>query len=364
MQNITNISFFKRNGRLYVQFSLNGKTKQRSLKMDYTKNNLKLMQENKHVIKQRLEESYLKRDEKNIKTFRDFAKLYLKSKEHLKTYNETQNIVNHQLLPIFGDMLVVDIKRSDVKKWVDMRLNEISPNRMKNLMGIVKNILQIAIEYEEITSNPVDNISLPKHQKSREMLPFKPEEIELLLDNCDIQWFKNYLAVAVYTGMRPGEIIALRVDDVNLKEMYINVDKRIKKGVEDTPKTKSGIRKIPIFKVLVPYLQNQIELAKKINSQYLFFTKRGTAFYSADKLHSYWYNLLEKVNIKKRVMYNTRHTFATMMIKKGVDMFTVSQTLGHKNIHETLTNYAKYLPEENLKIDRNINFFTDKLADS
>ena len=361
-ENNYNITFFNRSGKLYMQYIINGVKKQKSLKMDYNKPNLKLVHQNIPNIAKKIEKSL---SDKQYHSFTYFAKLYLKSKEDLKTYNETQNIVNHQLLPIFGDMLVVDIKRGDIKKWTDKRLDEISSKRMRRLIGIVKNILQIAIEYEEIKNNPADNISLPKHQKSREMLPFKSEEIELLLNNCDIQWFKNYLAVAFYTGMRPGEIIALRIDDVNLKEMYINVDKRIKKGIEDTPKTKSGIRKIPIFNVLVTYLKNQIELAKKINTPYLFFTPtKGTPFYSSDKLHSYWNTLLEKVNIEQRAMYNTRHTFATMMIKKGVDMFKTSQTLGHKNIHETLTNYAKYLPNENLNIQRDIDFSADKLADS
>jgi integrase len=148
--------------------------------------------------------------------------------------------------------------------------------------------------------------------------------------------------------------------DINLKEMYVDINKRIKKGIVDTPKTQSSIRKIPIFKILKPYLISQIELAKKKKTDCLFFTRNKTCYYSSDRIHRRWYKLLEEASIKKRVMYNTRHTFATLSIKNGLDIYFVSQTMGHKNIQETLTIYTKFLPDNNLKIKRDINILVNK----
>jgi len=81
-------------------------------------------------------------------------------------------------------------------------------------------------------------------------------------------------------------------------------------------------------------------------------------------LHKEWYSLLEKCKITKRVMYNTRHTFATLAIKKGIPIYNVSQILGHRNTQETLESYAKFINNEHLKIDRNIELFTDNLTDT
>ena len=80
-------------------------------------------------------------------------------------------------------------------------------------------------------------------------------------------------------------------------------------------------------------------------------------YYDADKLHCFWYRLLEKCGIEKRVMYNTRHTFALNAIRAGINILDVSQILGHKDSYETLSTYAKYIKNEHLKIKRDIKLY-------
>ena len=63
-------------------------------------------------------------------------------------------------------------------------------------------------------------------------------------------------------------------------------------------------------------------------------------------------------------MYNTRHTFATLAIKRGLPLFKVSTILGHRNLQETLETYAKFINNEHLNIDRDFNLFTDTSTDS
>ena len=357
------VSLYCRKGILYVKFTnLRGKEIRKSLKVpcsrkkEFKKNfvsSLKLK-----ILAGEYDERY------KVEKFEWYAVKYLKQKENIKSYHEFENIVNHQLLPLFGNMKIDEIKRGDIKKWIDEQLNHKTPKTLSKILGILKNIFHIAIEYEHIKDNPASNIKLPSHKKIREMQPFNEKEVKLLIDNAQ-GFFKNYLAIAFYTGMRPGEIIALTLSDINLQEMYINVNKRIKKGDIDDPKTKSSIRKVPIPNELKPYLEDQIQKAKKAEVMILFFaptTKKK--FYDADKLDVYWKRLLQKLNMPYRVKYNTRHTFATLMIKNNVPIHIISQTMGHKNIQETLTTYAKFLPDENLKIDRNISIFGNNLGNS
>ena len=80
---------------------------------------------------------------------------------------------------------------------------------------------------------------------------------------------------------------------------------------------------------------------------------------------SFWYNLLSDCGYEKRVFYNSRHTFITSMIRSGdISILDISQMVGHKTIEETISTYAKYLPQEHLKVNRSLDVFTDKTTDS
>ncbi len=348
-----NISMFNRNGKLYIQYYLDGKIKQKSTRLPDTPKNRKLVQ--KEVIPQlilKLKSGELSK--KNPKEFDYYASIYLRQKEHLKKYEEIQSVVINQFYQNFGKNTRIDkISKAQIREWIDKRLLEVTPQRVKRLLNILKAIFDIAIEYEHIEKNPAENIKLPPPKRIREMKPFTPKEVKMLINNAE-GYFKNYLAVAFFTGMRPGEIVALTLDDINLNGMYIDVNKRLKKAKIDTPKTKSSFRKVPIPKKLLPYLQDQINRTKKLNTNILFHNPKGEYLYDADRLHFHWKNLLKKCGLKHRAMYNTRHTFATLMIKNEVPIHLVSQTMGHKTIKETLSTYAKFLPDENLKIDRDI----------
>jgi len=300
---------------------------------------------------------------KKAKEFEYYASIYLRQKENLKSYYEYENIVINQLFPLFKHKKVNEITKGEIKEWVDKRLQEISSKRMRNILNILIAILDIAIDYEHISINPAKNIKLPSNKKRRnDIKPFSEEEVRLLIKSAEGQ-FKNYLAIAFYTGMRPGEIIALTISDVNFDEMYIIVNKRIRKGKIDTPKTENSIRKVPIFENLKPYLEDLVQKAKEKKVFNLFTTKNNKPYYSPDKFHKEWYSLLEKCSIKKRVMYNTRHTFATLAIKRGIPIYNVSQILGHRNTQETLESYAKFINNEHLKINRNMDIFTDNITD-
>jgi integrase len=357
------ISFLCRKKILYVKFTnLSGKEIRRSLGLPCSEKS-KAKKYILPALKQKILNGEFDANFK-VEKFSWYAAKYLKQKENIKSYQEFENLVKHQLLPVFGNMRIDEIKRGIIKEWLDKQLENKTPKTVAKILGILRNIFHIAIEYEHIKDNPASNIKLPSHKKIRDMQPFSKEEVSLLIENAE-GFFKNYLAIAFFTGMRPGEIIALTLSDISLDDMYINVNKRVKKGVIGTPKTKNSIRKVPIPNELKPYLEDQIQKAKEAGVMILFFTPTTKKmFYDADKLDSYWKRLLKKVKMPYRVKYNTRHTFASLMIQNNVPIHIISQTMGHKNIQETLTTYAKFLPDENLKIDRNISIFGNNSGNS
>ena len=359
------ITFFNRKGKLYLQFDANGKRYQRSTKLNDTPKNRALVQKEvipklQHKI---LSGEFAKQHEKIYK-FSEYALKYKVSKEHLKTYRHLRGIVDNKLLPIFGNKEINKISRGEIKEFTDNLLLDLTPKRTRMILNTLKAIFDIALDYEHIQINPAANIKLPKH-KAMQMQPFTPNEVRILLNHSN-GWFQNMIALAFYTGMRQGEMIALTINDIDLESMTINIDKRIAQGEINTPKTESSIRKVPIFKALVPYLQDQLKLCKKEMCFSLFFNPNTKeSFYDSKKLSKYWYDLLDKCGFEHRRFYNTRHSFVTNMIRSGaVSILDVSQMVGHKTIEETISTYTKFFPEEHLRVSRNLDPFTDTTTDT
>lgn len=346
---------------LYVQFYLDGKCIQRTTKLEDTSKNRKFI-ENSIIPPLRLK--ILKGEvntKKQNKDFDFFAKKYLISKDDLKTYDQLSNIVSNQLLPVFQKRDVTTIKRYEIKEFADDKLNKATPKRVKILINVIASILDIAIEYEVISNNVAKNIKLPKHTK-KPLEPFSQNEVTKILSNVD-GWFKAFLSISFYTGARTGEVLALNWNDVNIEDGYISINKSLRNGKVDSPKTSTSIRDIPIFEPLKKVLKEYKRVSKSIP---LFLNPHtGNMFYKSAKLTQFWKSLLTKCDIEYRILYSTRHTFITTMLKSGeFNMLEIAQMAGHTNTEMIVRNYAKFIKGEHLKINRSLNIFTDKTTDT
>jgi integrase len=348
---------------LYVQFYLDGKCVQRSTKLEDTPTNRKFI---KNSIIPPMTIKILNGEidtKKQNKDFDFFAKKYLASKDSLKTYDQVSNIVSNQLLPIFSKRDVTSIKRYEINEFADSKITQkVTPKRVKILTNTIAAILDIAIEYEVITDNIAKGIKLPKHVK-KDLEPFTQKEVNLILSNANSVWFRTFLAISFYTGIRTGEALALNWNDINLNDGFISITKGLRNGKIDTPKTKSSVREVPIFDELEKILKEYRSISKSIP---LFLNPHtGNMFYKSAKLTQFWKELLTKCNIEYRILYSTRHTFITTMLKSAqFNMLEIAQMAGHSNTEMIVRNYAKFIKGEHLKINRSLNIFTDEFADS
>jgi len=352
-----------RSKNLYVQFYLDGKCIQRSTKLEDTPKNRKFIE---NSIIPALKVKLLNGEfntKKQSKDFDFFAKKYLISKDDLKTYDQVSGVVNNQLLPIFSKRDVSDIKRYEIKEFASSKLADgVTPIRTKTIINTIAAILDIAIEYEIISNNVAKNISLPKHTK-KHLEPFSQDQVIEILKNTKDEWFRVFLAISFYTGARTGEVLALNWNDINLSKGYISINKALRNGVISTPKTKSSVRSVPIFEVLYKTLKEYKSSCKSIP---LFLNpSTGNMFYKSAKLTRFWKEVLSSSNIEYQILYSTRHTFVSTMLKSGhFSMLEIAQMVGHTNTEMIVRNYAKFIKGEHLKINRNLNIFTDKTTDT
>ena len=356
------VSIFKRGNKLYLQFIVAGKKRQKSTGLEDTPANRRMVR-TKIIpkLQAKIASGELEAEmaaKAMTKDFVHYAKSYLLTKENLKTYTELSNQVD-KVVAAFKDRPIDKITRADVKEWVAIMLRTKTPKTVRKYINILGGIMVAAIDAGAIKDNPAKEIRLPTHY-AREKKPFSADEVAHLLDIAD-GWFRNLLALLFYTGMRPGEALALYRGDVNLFAKTISVSKNMKRGIVTTPKTRYSIRVVPIFEALEPYIMDQME---RSNGP-LFPNQRGEHFWDAKKMHPFWHNLMKRSGLPYRDMYNTRHTFITAMLKSGyVSVLELAQIVGHKNSTEIMQNYARFIEGEHLKISKKLDPFACKSADS
>ncbi len=353
------VKMFRRsNDKLYLEYKANGKTVQKSTRLLDTPQNRSLVK--KEVIPA-LQAKILRGEfsKDKPKSFSHYSKLYLRDKEHLKSYPQIVSRIE-KLNDYFSDITsITELKKSHIKDWVYDRLELNTPKTVRDYLTDLRGVFHAAIDLEHIKDNVADNIKLPTHEK-KVIEPFSREEVIKILDNSN-DWFRLYFAISFYTGMRTGEVMGLTHGDIDLENGVIHVKRSVSKNKVTTPKTQKSIRDVPIFDDLIPYLKK----IPKAKSVFLFSKQDGTITSGSESINRDEYaSLLDRCDITYRKIYATRHTFIVSMLKySNLSIMDIAQIVGHTTTQMIVQNYAKYIKGEHLKIDRNLKLFTDKSTD-
>jgi integrase len=349
MIKMTEPKLYPRGVKLWVRFSLNGEVIKRSLNIEDSKINRKIA--TTQIIPQMILKVHSGEFFENttVPTVKDMITMSLdmnKMNRKQLTNEKYLSVLNKHVIPIFGKRKIDTIKPSELAIWQNKLLETISSKSVVNARVIFHGIFEDAFRDELIQKNPFSIVKAPKIVNTREIKPFNKNEIFQILDNLQDK-IKLFFAIGFFTGLRTGEITALRYSDIDLENRIIKVTKTRNKGIETTPKTLSSFRDVEILDILIPYLENHILNYKKSDTDYLFLTKFKLPYYSASKISiTYWEKVLKNLNIEYRNLYQMRHTFASMMISEGEDILWVSSTLGHKTPNITLQIYARYIKSE------------------
>ena len=198
-------------------------------------------------------------------------------------------------------------------------------------------------------------VKLPKFDTPK-IKPFTADEVQNIMNLAKNDNYRFYLAIAFYTGMRSGEIIALKKIDINLKSKIISIQRTRSRFGESTPKTKYSARDIPIIDLLIPYIT---ELYNLHDNEYLFINQYGKAYTDNTSFRQkFWIPALKELKITYRRPYNTRHTYATNMLYNNlVTPVQLAQLLGHANTQMVYDVYVNYIDSFNSNFDRSIEIY-------
>lgn len=350
------ITIRTRYNKYYLDFMHNQKRVKRSTGLNANEKNLQLLK--KEIIPELIvaltgnkEIEYFKKDITFIEFSNRFFDVYKNSvREHV--YIRNLNHFNNLIEPYFKTFSINEIKPIQLEDWQNRLLLKYKPLSVVKYRSILYSIFEKAFQNDIIKSNPLSKVKSPLTIKSKfkklndieddEIFPFNKDEIIKILNSTTGNLY-YFIAIMIYTGMRPGEIISLTWNDIDFEKKRIAVDKTTVNGKVGDVKTQSSVRYVDI----IPVLENELHnLYKETgHTEYLLLSSFNKPFYSHDIISKRFRELLTDINIKERKLYNLRHTFASTMITQGQNILWVSRMLGHKDISITLKVYAKFIKE-------------------
>ncbi|MFQ6341387.1 tyrosine-type recombinase/integrase [Campylobacter sp. VTCC 70190] len=289
------------------------------------------------------------------------CELFLKSINGLK---KTSQITNKQRLInariFFKNKLIKDISKKDIREFYEFleklrAKGEFSTNHIKAQALALNRVLEYAYENDYIEHNPFFKKRYAK-EKKKELFPFNEKEIIALLKYSRAE-IRLYLYTALLCGARTGEILALQFRHFDFENKKIIIEQSVNNisGI-NTCKTSNSHRKIDLLPTLENEILKEIEKRKEQNrfspDSFLFdlkFKNEPIKNFQNSILKVQYIQLLNALNITYRAIYNTRHSFASLMLNKGENIMWVSNMLGHTNTQTTWSFYSKYMENENNK---------------
>ena len=181
---------------------------------------------------------------------------------------------------------------------------------------------------------------------------------------CD---YRLQLFIELYSGMRMGEINALRAENIDLDNNVIYVRQTVSRGmdyrdfIKDGTKTKTGQRDVPISKILRPYLEEALRNQKPNKENLLFYDYNKDSIISTTQVNSYYKRVCRSIGIPAEGQHALRHTFATRCIESGVPPVVLKTWLGHTNIHITLDTYTDVFNSMDRKAVKVLDDYLDKM---
>ena len=294
-------------------------------------------------------------------TFGEYAETFMngysKHNHKTSTHENYRMALDKYFLPVFGNRPLDQIKKKDAKNFLFERQDAgLSVNTVKNLRAYLSSIFGQAVDDEVLTVNPVARTG--KHIKEPEeiedkIIPLTWEEKNKLESTVREHFNRWYplLLTGLRTGLRIGEIIALRPEDLDFDGMFIEVRRGCVRGRITSTKANKK-RKVDmspqLAEVLKGYLTERKEEALRKGwgrpPEWLFYTEQGRILNPMTlgcKLLKTW---LKKAELRKIRFHDLRHTYATLRLQKGDDILDVSKQLGHSDINITTKTYFHWMP--------------------
>lgn len=313
-------------------------------------------------------------DKKSNLTFEAVALLWFEMvKPQLKKSSVVKysNLLSTYIIPYFGGYAIESITMEEIIDFSHKLLftggqkgNGLSPKTVNSVISVLKGIFEYASQHEKLSVANIGKISVKQPQKPMRVLSIvEQQKLDSFL-NGNLTLVNLGILVCLYTGIRIGEICALKWEDISFDEKYIYINKTMQR-IQDKenkakktsilvsrPKSECSVRKIPlpdnIFKLII---------SARCPENTYFLTGLSNTFIEPRTLQNRFKSIIKACNIKDLNFHALRHTFATRCIELGFDVKSLSEILGHASVNITMNRYvhpSMELKQKNMDMLSNI----------
>jgi integrase len=266
------------------------------------------------------------------------------------TVNGYRKICDAHLFPVFGNIPIKDLSPIIIRTWVTEL--KITAKTVRNILTPLRNMLDQAVNDGILDRHPLNKLVLSKLLNKKtiksdwEVDPFDQDEIKAILAaSCD--QVKHLFQFAFFTGLRTSELIALEWNDIDWIKGMARISRAVVLKQEKGTKTKAGTRDV----LLLPPALDALKAQKPhtfLEGQRVFHNPRTNSPWETDGQirKTAWTYMLRKAGVRYRNPYQTRHTYASMMLSAGENSLWVAKQMGHRDTEMIIKHYGRWIPDK------------------
>lgn len=301
-------------------------------------------------------------ESKDIPLFGNYVKDYFNSYSKIKHKPSTKasykSVLDVHILPKFKNKRLNEISRASVKAFLISKQSAgLSSNTVRIIRSYLSGIMTAALDDEFIKINPARDLGrfLRPAKRQKQISPFSSREQSKFESKIENEYPRHhaFFALMFRSGLRVGEAVALKIEDIDLTAEIIKVRRNIVRGIVGTTKTDRE-RSVPMSPALIDILKEHLndrlsDIRRfKLNRfpDWLFFNSCGNPF-RVSHLRVRVFNPLANKMGKKATIHDIRHSYATRRISSGHNIADVSKAMGHSSIRTTIDTYYQFMPDKN-----------------
>ena len=250
-------------------------------------------------------------------------------------------LLRKHLLPHFGDVRLCDITRAEIQRYLIEKLKDgYAWETTDHLRSLLSKIIGTAVDWNYVPDNPVHGARMPERTVKRPHRFFSSEEVRRLIAASD-EPVRTIVMLAVMTGLRIGEILALRWGRINFVAGTLRVEETCYRGSFGTPKTRASRREVPLPASLVQaLLTKRGRSATTAANALVFATRHGTPLASNNLRRRHLHRASRRAGLGSIDWHSLRHTHGTLLHEQGTPLRVAQAQLGHSHMTTTLSVYT------------------------